>query len=335
MLLALNVTHQTWPLAAPFRISRGVKLAAEVVVVELSQNGLRGRGESLPYARYGETVESVMAEVRAMYAALSGGISREALQAAMPPGAARNAIDCALWDLSAKLSGQSVEAQLGAGPLPAVTSALTVGLDTPAAMQVAAAAMQTAPLIKAKVDASNPEAQLRAVRAGAPHARLIVDPNESWTLDILKAMQPVLVELGVDLVEQPLPADGDEVLEGFRPARPICADESCHVAADLPKLLRRYQAINIKLDKTGGLTGALQLLQEARAQGMQVMCGCMVSTSLSIAPAFHIARHADFVDLDGPLWLKQDHVGGVRLAAGLLQPPSAALWGGAAAEVRT
>lgn len=331
MLRTLNVAHETWPLTAPFRISRGVKLAAEVVVVEIHQSGARGRGESLPYARYGETVDSVIAQVRGMAKVIADGLTREALQTVMSAGAARNAIDCALWDLSAQLSGRSVVAQLGSGPLPALTSALTVGLDTPAAMQAAAASLHAAPLIKAKVDASNPEAQLRAVRAGAPNARLIVDPNESWTLDILKAMQPVLVDVGVDLVEQPLPADGDEVLEGFRPARPICADESCHVAADLPKLMRRYQAINIKLDKTGGLSGALQLLQEARAQGMQIMCGCMVSTSLSIAPAFHIARHADFVDLDGPLWLKQDHAGGVRLEAGLLQPPSAELWGGAAA----
>jgi L-alanine-DL-glutamate epimerase-like enolase superfamily enzyme len=183
-------------------------------------------------------------------------------------------------------------------------------------------------LIKVKLDASDPEGQLRAVRAGAPDARLIIDPNESWNLEILGAMQPVLVEARVELIEQPLPANDDAALEGFSSAVPICADESCHVAADLPKLLGRYQAVNIKLDKTGGLSGALQLLQQARAEGLEVMCGCMICTSLGIAPAFHIARRADFVDLDGPLWLKGDHPGGARVENGKLSAPSATLWGG-------
>jgi L-alanine-DL-glutamate epimerase-like enolase superfamily enzyme len=169
---------------------------------------------------------------------------------------------------------------------------------------------------------------LQAVRDGAPGARLIIDPNESWNLGILESMQPMLVETGVELVEQPLPAAEDSVLEGFQPAVAICADESCHVAADLPRLLTRYQAVNIKLDKTGGLSGALELLSAARAAGMKIMCGCMISTSLSIAPAFHIARHATFIDLDGPLWLTQDRPGGVQLEAGRLLPPSGALWGG-------
>jgi L-alanine-DL-glutamate epimerase-like enolase superfamily enzyme len=194
-------------------------------------------------------------------------------------------------------------------------------------MKAVAVQLRDAPLIKVKVDATDPEAQLRAVRAGAPNARLIVDPNESWNFDLLKAMQEVLVDVRVDLVEQPLPAQDDAALEGFRPARPICADESCHVAADLTTLLGRYQAVNIKLDKTGGLSDALELLRQARAAGLEVMCGCMICTSLSIAPAFHIARHAAFVDLDGPLWLKQDHPGGVRLENGKLLAPADALWG--------
>jgi L-Ala-D/L-Glu epimerase len=328
MLRELRAAHESWPLAAPFRISRGVKVAADVVVVEIDQGNARGRGEAVPYPRYGETVASVLEQVRSVATAISQGMTREALQEAMLPGAARNAIDCALWDLSAALTGQSVTEQLGQGPLPALTSALTVGLDIPSAMQAAAVLLREAPLIKVKLDASDPEGQLRAVRAGAPAARLIIDPNESWNLEILEAMQPVLVEARVELIEQPLPANDDMALKDFSPAVPICADESCHVAADLPKLRGRYQAVNIKLDKTGGLSGALELLQRARAQGLRVMCGCMICTSVSIAPAFHIARRADFVDLDGPLWLKQDHRGGARLENGNLLAPSAALWGG-------
>jgi L-alanine-DL-glutamate epimerase-like enolase superfamily enzyme len=328
MLRELNTAHESWPLAMPFRISRGVKVVANVVVVEIGEGNARGRGEAVPYPRYGETVGSVLAQIRGVESLIRAGISREALQEALPPGAARNALDCALWDLSGSLTGQSVATQLGQPPLPSLISALTIGIDTPEAMHAAALRLQSAPVIKVKVDSHDPEAQLRAVRSGAPEARLIVDANEGWSFEILEAMQPVLVDTNVELIEQPLPARDDEALEGFRPARPICADESCHAAADLPRLLGRYQAVNIKLDKTGGLTGALQLLQRAREEGLQVMCGCMVCTSLGIAPAFHVARHADFIDLDGPIWLKDDRPGGVRVAGGKLLPPSAALWGG-------
>jgi L-alanine-DL-glutamate epimerase-like enolase superfamily enzyme len=328
MLRELSATHQSWQLATPFRISRGVKTVAEVVFVELHQGAMYGVGEGVPYPRYGETVELVLEQIRSVAPAIAAGMTREQLQLALPPGAARNAIDCALWDLSASLSGQSVAEQLKQGPVPALTTALTVGIDTPEGMHTAAERIRTTPLIKVKVDASNPEAQLRAVRAGAPDARLIVDPNESWNLEILESMQAVLVDIGVELIEQPLPAADDQLLEGFRPAVAICADESCHVAADLPQLLTRYQAINIKLDKTGGLSGALELLAAAADAGLKIMCGCMICTSLSIAPAFHIARHAQFVDLDGPLWLKEDRPGGVSLEAGKLSPASTTLWGG-------
>jgi L-alanine-DL-glutamate epimerase-like enolase superfamily enzyme len=332
MLRELKAAHEAWPLATPFRISRGVKVTADVVVVDIRRGDARGRGEGVPYARYGETVASVLEQVRGITHAINEGMTREALQEAIPPGAARNAIDCALWDLSASLHDRSVTEQLGQGPLPGLVSALTIGLDTPGAMQAAAVRLQAAELIKVKVDATDPEAQLRAVRAGAPNARLIVDPNESWNFKILEAMQAVLVDMRVELIEQPLPANADDALEGFRPALPICADESCHVAADLPKLLERYQAVNIKLDKTGGLTGALQLLEQARNAGLKIMCGCMICTSLGIAPAFHIARHADFIDLDGPLWLKRDHPGGTCIEGGKLLAPSAALWGGSASR---
>jgi len=267
MLRELKVAPQSWPLATPFRISRGVKVVADVVVVEIQQHGARGRGEGVPYPRYGETLESVLEQVRGVSVAISCGMTREGLQDALPAGAARNAIDCALWDLSASLSGKSVTEQLGRGPLPLLTTALTIGLDTPERMYLAAERLRAAPLIKVKVDADNPETQLRAVRAGAPAARLIVDPNESWNLGILESMQPLLFDMGVELIEQPLPAADDAALEGFHPAVAICADESCHVVADLPRLVTRYQAVNIKLDKTGGLSSALELLQRAARRG--------------------------------------------------------------------
>jgi L-alanine-DL-glutamate epimerase-like enolase superfamily enzyme len=327
VLRELTVRGESWPLAAPFRISRGTKVAAEVVAVEIREGAAVGRGESVPYARYGETLESVLAQVRGIEGRITAGLSREDLQQALPPGAARNALDCALWDLSARLSGRSVTARLGAGPLPALDTAVTLSLDTPARMGEAAARLAGTKVIKVKVDADDPAARLRAVHAAAPGARLIVDPNESWTPELVRSMQPVLVETGVALLEQPLPAGQDEALEGFSPLRPICADESCHVAADLPRLVSRYQAVNIKLDKTGGLTGALELLEAARSAGFLVMVGCMVCTSLGIAPAFHVARHADFVDLDGPLWLKTDRPDGARLAEGKLLPHGASLWG--------
>jgi len=328
MLPELSVSHESLPLASPFRISRGVKTAAEVVVAEVRRGPLLGRGESVPYARYGETVESVMGQLHGVVRYLQDGADRHDLAARLPPGAARNALDCALWDLNARQKGRSVAELLGEAPLPALESALTVSLDTADAMREAAAALRDMPLIKVKVDASDPEAQLRAVRAEVPGARLIVDPNESWDFHILRNIQGLLAELDVDLVEQPLAAGADDVLEGYSPLRPICADESCHTATDIEVLRRRYQAVNIKLDKTGGLTGALELLATARGAGMTIMCGCMISSSLSIAPAFHVARHAAFVDLDGPLWLRQDRDHGVRLADGLLQPAGALLWGG-------
>jgi L-Ala-D/L-Glu epimerase len=332
MLRQLNIQRQSWPLATPFRISRGVKTVADVVVVEIHQGKARGRGEGVPYPRYGESVESVLEQLRGIATALADGMTREELQQALPPGAARNAVDCALWDLGAELTGQPVAEQLHEGPLPSVTTALTIGIDSPEGMHAAAQRLKEAPLIKVKLDATDPKAQVRAVRAGAPRARLIADPNEGWNLRILDSMQPVLLEARVELIEQPLPSAADAALEGFRPAVPICADESCHVAEDLPGLLGKYEAVNIKLDKTGGLTGALVLLEQARAAGLTILCGCMVATSLSMAPAFHIARHARFVDLDGPLWLKQDHPGGVRLENGKLLPADAHLWGGARAR---
>jgi L-alanine-DL-glutamate epimerase-like enolase superfamily enzyme len=290
-----------------------VKTAAEVVVVEAEQDGLIGRGEAVPYARYGETVESVLAQVAA------GGD--------LPAGAARNAVDLALWDLRARLEKCSV-AEMTGRPLPdEIVTAVTVSLDEPEAMHVAALAVAGAPLIKVKLNAERSEERLRAVAAAAPNAALIVDPNEGWTFEILDSLQSVIAELNVALLEQPLPAGEDVALEGYKPAKPICADESAHVAADLEALRGRYQAVNIKLDKAGGLTEALVMLDRARELGFQVMTGCMVASSLAIAPALHIAGTSDFADLDGPWWIKNDRPGGVRIEGGRLYRPAKGFWG--------
>lgn len=315
-----------WPLATPFRISRGIKTVAQVVTVEIGDGAASGRGECVPYPRYGETSESVSRQIGAVKGALMAGATRAELAILLPPGAARNALDCALWDLEAALSGRSVEQSLGKTLAPMVT-ALTIGLDSPQKMAAAATALVGTDLIKVKVNAEEPEACLSAVRAAAPDARLIVDPNESWNFTLLEKIQPLLRGLRVDFVEQPLPADSDACLEGFEPLVPICADESCHTADDLAVLRRRYAMVNIKLDKSGGLTGGLELLDAAREQGFRIMVGCMISTSLSIAPAMHIAARADYADLDGPLWLGNDRPGGVTLQHGLLQPPAPGFWG--------
>jgi L-alanine-DL-glutamate epimerase-like enolase superfamily enzyme len=325
----LSLVHASHPLATPFRISRGVRTSTEVVVATIRSGGFTGRGESLPYARYGESVGSVIEEASLLSRSITDGIDRRQLCDLLAPGAARNALDCALWDLESQRLGASVAALLGQpDALPPLASAQTVGLDTPERMADAARALAHLDLVKIKVDASDPAAQIRAVRGALPDARLIVDPNESWTFELLQSLQPVLADTRVDLIEQPLPVGEDDALEGFTSVARLCADESCHVAGDLPRLRGRYQVVNIKLDKSGGLTGALDLLDAARAEGFGIMVGCMISSSLAIAPAWHVARHAEFVDLDGPLWLKDDHPGGVVMHDGLLQPPAPALWGG-------
>ena len=323
----LQAQHDRFPLNAPFRISRGVKTAADVVTVTIVDGDSAGRGEAVPYPRYGESPETALAVIDEVRPLVERGAGRDALLEALPPGAARNALDCALWDLEAKLLGRPV-AETIAGPEPSpVASALTVSLDAPEAMAEAAAALAGAPVLKVKVDAIKPEAQIRAVRAAAPGPVLIVDPNESWNRALVLRMQPLLVEARAALLEQPVPAGEDEWLEAFASAVPICADESIHVAADLEVVARRYQAVNVKLDKAGGLTAALELARGARERGLGVMTGCMVSSSLSIAPALHLAMLSDFVDLDGPLWLREDRPGGVREENGLLYPPAAGFWG--------
>jgi L-Ala-D/L-Glu epimerase len=326
MSRTLQAQHDRFPLIRPFRIARGTKTAADVVTVTISEGAAIGRGESVPYPRYGETIEGTLAAIAQAGPLIERGGGRAELLDALPAGAARNAVDCALWDLEVRLSGRDVAAMIGGPALRPVASAMTVVIDTPGAM-ARAAMLEDAPVLKIKVDANDPEAQIRAVRAAAPQADLIVDPNESWDRSLMEAMQPVLFEARVGLLEQPVPAGSDEWLEDFTPAVPVCADESVHVAADLEVVARRYQAVNVKLDKAGGLTAALELAKAARARGLGLMTGCMVSSSLSIAPALHLAMMSDFVDLDGPVWLREDWPGGVVMENGVIHPPAAGFWG--------
>jgi L-Ala-D/L-Glu epimerase len=323
----LSAQHDSFPLIRPFRIARGTKTVADVVTVTIGEGGTFGRGEAVPYPRYGETIDGTLAALERARPLIERGAGRAELLDVMPAGAARNALDCALWDLEARLSGHDVATMSGGGPLGSVPSAMTVVIDTPDAMAREAALLADLPVLKIKVDANDPAARIRAVRAAAPRAALIVDPNESWDRPMVEAMQTVLLEAGVALLEQPVPAGDDEWLAGFAPAVPICADESIHVADDLPVVALRYQFVNVKLDKTGGLTAALELAQAARARGLGLMTGCMVSSSLSIAPALHVAMMSDFIDLDGPIWLREDRPGGVGTERGFIHPPAAGFWG--------
>ena len=339
MARTLSVRSEVWPLARPFTISRGTKIAAEIVVAEVStgvggsgSQGRRiaiartGRGECVPYSRYGETVDAVVAAVRAEAGAVAKGLTREELLERMPAGAARNALDCALWDFEAKDSG--VPAWLRAGvaePRPAVT-AETVALGPPDAMAAAAHALRDRPLLKLKLGAEAVVERVAAVRQAAPRARLIVDANEGWNLDLLTEVAPQLAALGIEMIEQPLPAGADAALGGFASPVPLCADESCHGVEDLAKL-GGYHMVNVKLDKSGGLTSALALARAAREAGFKVMVGCMVGTSLAMAPAMLLAGLADALDLDGPLWLARDRTPPLRFERGVVHPPESALWG--------
>jgi L-alanine-DL-glutamate epimerase-like enolase superfamily enzyme len=327
MQRTVSIAHVSHRLKAPFRISRGVKTAAEVVVVEVIEGELIGRGESVPYARYDETVDSVVAQLQPAAQALRDGAAPHEALALLTPGAARNALDCALWDLRAKREGLSVEALTALRVPDTLVTAVTVSLDTPEAMGAAALAVASAPLIKVKLSADDPAGRLLAVARAAPHARLIVDPNEGWDFAMLDGLKPILSDLNIALVEQPLPAGQDQALEGYDPPYPICADESVHTAEDLAALKGRYRAVNLKLDKAGGLSEALLMLEEARNHGFALMVGCMVASSLAIAPALHLAGSCAFADLDGPWWLAEDHPGGCRVADGRMTRPAEGFWG--------
>jgi L-alanine-DL-glutamate epimerase-like enolase superfamily enzyme len=327
MLSGFSTRIEHWPLARPFRISRGVKTEAIVAIVEAREDPYVGRGESVPYARYDETPDSVLAQLEMLAKIRPSKLKRADLLQLLPPGAARNAVDCALWDLEAQRSGRSVSEIIGRAVPAAVTTAITVSLDHPETMAAAASRVCNAPLIKIKVDANRPEGAIEAVARAAPRARLIVDPNESWSFELLRELQPFLAHWRVALVEQPLPATRDDRLKGFVPLVPLCADESLHTVGDLERIVGRYQVINIKLDKTGGLTEALNLRDAARARGLGIMVGCMVCTSLGIAPALQLAADADFLDLDGPWWLLNDRPNGVRIEGGTLRMSPTFLWG--------
>jgi L-alanine-DL-glutamate epimerase-like enolase superfamily enzyme len=324
----LVVAAAEFALAKPFRIARGVRTSAAVIGVSISQDGVTGRGECTPYARYGETIPSTLETIENCRSLIEAGAGRDMLASHLPAGAARNALDCALWDLEAGRAGRSVADLAGLRPVRDATTAITIVIDTPEAMAAEAAALASAPLLKVKVDAEDPMARIAAVRGAAPAARLIVDPNESWTLEQLADLQPELAAARVDLLEQPIPASASALLSGFARQVPICADEAVHTSADIAQVREGYDFVNIKLDKTGGLTEALQLAQAARAAGLGIMVGCMLCSSLGIAPALLLSQLADFADLDGPISLLRDRSGGFRFVDGRIETVGAGLWGG-------
>ena len=323
----ISVEIERFPIAGSFTISRGSKTEAEVVTCTIREGGNAGRGECVPYRRYGETSAGVAAAIEAARAPLSAGMTRAQLLQAMPAGAARNAVDCALWDLEAKASDISVAERLGSVPRRLET-AYTLSLAAPEAMAAQARANSARPLLKVKLGGGGDDIdRIRAVRAAAPQSRLVLDANEGWSEDDIAANMAAAAALGVSLIEQPLPAGQDEILGRIDRPVPICADESVHEAGDLDRLAGLYDAVNIKLDKAGGLTAALALHKRAREMGFGVMVGCMVGTSLAMAPALLLAQDADYVDLDGPLLLARDREPGLAYEGSLVSPPFPALWG--------
>lgn len=316
----LRVYEEAWPLHTPFVIARGSRSEAKVVVVEVEENGVKGVGECTPYPRYGESVASVMAQILTIGEQLESGATREQLQHLLPAGAARNAVDCALWDLQARSVGKSIPQLLGVALPNRVVTAQTVVIGTPEQMAASAAALweKGARLLKVKLDDRLISERLIAIRSAVPEATLIVDANESWHSDGLAARCQLLADIGVAMLEQPLPADADEALENFIHPLPVCADESCHTRDSLPRLRGRYEMVNIKLDKTGGLTEALFLAQEAEQQGFERMLGCMLCTSRAISAALPLAALARFADLDGPTWLAVDVEPALHFSTGVL-----------------
>lgn len=321
----IRVLERKFRLAEPFTIARGTRTHASVLCVEIARDGYIGRGECVPYARYGETLSSVTAQI----SELSADIDRSSLQKCLPAGAARNAVDCALWDLEAQIAGTPVWSLAGLNAPVALTTAYTLSLDTPEAMGKAAVRAAMRPLLKIKLGGGAEDiARIRAVRSGAPEARLIIDANEGWSLSEYQRLAPVFLELGVAMVEQPLPAAEDAPLAGIERPLPVCADEAVHDCASLAALTGKYDMINIKLDKTGGLTEALRLKAIASAQGYRIMVGCMIGSSLAMAPAALVAQGAEIVDLDAPLLLAEDQDLPIPYTGSTMHPTPQALWGG-------
>jgi L-alanine-DL-glutamate epimerase-like enolase superfamily enzyme len=327
----MNRTVQTsverFPIAGSFTISRGAKTEADVVCCILTDGRVTGRGECVPYKRYGESIESVVAQIEAMKTALESGLSTDQLQHVMPYGAARNAVDCALHDLEAKTTGRRVAETLGISAPKPLETAYTISLGDPDTMAANAQQWAHRSLLKIKVGTGDDESRIRAVRAAAPRSKIILDANEGWTDDNLERHLRICAELGISLIEQPLPQGHDGLLARIQRPVPVCADESVHATSDLAGLKDRYDAINIKLDKAGGLTEALRMKAEARRLGFQIMVGCMVGTSLAMAPAVLLAQDADYVDLDGPLLLARDREPALTYSASMVFPPDPSLWG--------
>ena len=325
-MIKIEAQEEVWPLKEVFRISRGSRTDARVVVVTVSDSKHVGHGEGVPIKRYNQSIASVLAQIESVKS--EKNLDRDKLEDLLPPGAARNALDCALWDLEAKISAKRVWELANMPIVDRVETSFTISLDTPEKMAAAAKAAATRPILKLKLGGENHDlARVEAVREAAPNTRLLIDANESWSPEHYRKIVSALKELGVELIEQPFPADADEVLETLNHPIPVCADESCHTTVDLPCLKNRYEAVNAKLDKTGGLTEALRLCKRARKSGFRLLIGCMVGTSLGMAPARVLASAADYVDLDGPLLLAADREYALSYQNGYLGLPARELWG--------
>ena len=325
--MKVNLLDESWLIEGSFTISRGSRTHANVVVVELQQGEHIGRGECVPYARYDESIESVIAELAALKDKIAAGLTRLEMQSLLPAGAARNALDCAYWDLACKTSGQRIWQELNIPQPEAAITAFTLSLDTPERMKAAAIKNAHRPLLKLKLAGEGDVERVTAVREGSPNARIIVDANEGWNEAQYLEMVPELVKLNVEMIEQPFPASDDAALAHLPRPITLCADESCHDRSSLKHIIGRYDMINIKLDKTGGLTEAIALKEEAEAAGLEIMVGCMLATSLAMAPAFIVAQNVQIVDLDGPLLLAEDRQPGIQFDDSLMNVYQAELWG--------
>ncbi|PHP66591.1 dipeptide epimerase [Zhengella mangrovi] len=327
MARTLSVTQESFPIAGSFTISRGSKSTAEVVTLRITEGAASGWAECVPYGRYGESLESVIDEIMAVEQVIADGLDRMQLLGAMRPGAARNAVDCALWDLEAKAAGTPAHRQACRLPPRPVETAYTISLGHPEEMADRARAAAHRRVLKIKVGGEDDIKRLHAVAAAAPNAHFILDANEGWTEDNIRQNMLAAAHYRAVLIEQPLPAGQDAILREIPHPVPICADESVHTVDDLKDLAGLYDAVNIKLDKSGGLTAALQLRDAAHELGFAVMVGCMVGTSLAMAPAVLLAQEAEFVDLDGPLLLARDRHHPLRYSGSIISPPESGLWG--------
>jgi len=328
MPYSLHIHIEAWPLAGAFRISRGTRKVSDVLMVEVNDGNYVGRGECFPYARYGEDTESVQKQLNSVRSEIEDGLNRQGLLNVLAPGAARNAVDCALWDLEAKRAGTRVWDLAGLPAPEPVTTVYTLGVDEPAVMGERARENSDRPRLKLKMTGDGADLErVRNIHKNAPNARLVVDANEGWSIKQYLEYAPQFKDLGVEMIEQPLPSTDDEQLRGVERPIPICADESCHDSATLPALVGKYDMINIKLDKTGGLTEALNLRDAALKQGLSIMVGCMIGTSLAMAPGILVAQEAAMVDLDGPLLLAEDRAPGLSFTGSIIHPPEPRLWG--------